>query len=221
MMDVIEMGRRIKEARKEKGLTQEELGKLLGVAGPTVLRYEKGQFKDPKIPVVHAMANALGVNPMWLMGKTNQKYMIHPVRLFHSYPYIDKGISAGAFMDVEPIDSMPTLTLPDELLGKRYAGNKNIILMHVNGDSMNRVIDDGSMIAVLTGVEKESLKENDIVIAKCDGQFTCKRFHNDIANRRIVLTPDSDDLSFLPIVVSYDETLEIVGKVVLYCTEVS
>lgn len=221
MMDVAEMGKRIKEARKEKGLTQCELGKLSGIAGPTVLRYEKGQFKDPKIPVVQAISQALGVNPMWVMGKTNQKYILNDTCTSHSYPYINRGISSGAFINVELLENMPALTLPDELFGKKYAGNRNIILMHVIGDSMNRVIGNGSMIAVLTGLGKESLNENDIIIAKYNGQFTCKRFHNDIVNRRIILTPDSNDLSFLPIIISCDEPFEIIGKVVLYCTEIS
>ncbi len=43
-----EIGRIIKEARKEKGLTQKELGEKLGVSYQMIAQYESGHRK-PKI----------------------------------------------------------------------------------------------------------------------------------------------------------------------------
>ena len=43
MKDIKErVGQRIREARKDKGLTQSELGNILGVSKVTVNRYETG-----------------------------------------------------------------------------------------------------------------------------------------------------------------------------------
>ena len=40
--DKMSIGENIRLHRKEKGLTQEELGELVGISGVAVMRYEKG-----------------------------------------------------------------------------------------------------------------------------------------------------------------------------------
>ena len=46
-MDQIKMGEFISELRREKGLTQEELGERLGVTNKTVSRWETGKYLPP------------------------------------------------------------------------------------------------------------------------------------------------------------------------------
>lgn len=46
-MDVIQVGKFIAELRKEKGLTQEELGQKIGVTNKTVSRWETGTYLPP------------------------------------------------------------------------------------------------------------------------------------------------------------------------------
>ena len=113
---------------------------------------------------------------------------------------------------------MPTVNLPDFLLGK-YARNKNIVIMHVNGESMNKVIQNGSTIAVLTGLALENVHDGDIVVAATDrGEYTIKHFIDDKKNSRIILRPDSTDSSFADLPFSYEEaqSIKIFGKVVIY-----
>ena len=43
----MKIGERIKELRKEQGLTQEALAKMLGIARPTLCHYEKGNLQVP------------------------------------------------------------------------------------------------------------------------------------------------------------------------------
>ena len=62
------IGNRIKERRTELELSQREVAKMVAVDVSTISRYEKGLFKDIKIPVIHALADALMCNPAWLMG---------------------------------------------------------------------------------------------------------------------------------------------------------
>ena len=44
----MEMGERIKKLRQEKGLTQEELGKYIGVKKAAIMKYEKGNVQKIK-----------------------------------------------------------------------------------------------------------------------------------------------------------------------------
>ena len=54
------IGQRIKEAREKAGLTQEELGKKIGVTGVAIMRHEKDQ-RQPRLAQLQAIASALGV----------------------------------------------------------------------------------------------------------------------------------------------------------------
>ena len=46
-MDTIKIGKFLKELRKEKGLTQEQLGEKVGVTNKTVSRWENGHYLPP------------------------------------------------------------------------------------------------------------------------------------------------------------------------------
>ncbi len=59
------IGRRLKEAREKAGLTQEELGRMIGVTGSAITNYEK-ETSHPKEPVMYALIDALDVEPNFL-----------------------------------------------------------------------------------------------------------------------------------------------------------
>lgn len=50
----------LKSQRKKKNLSQEDLGKLIGVTGVTIMRYEKG-LREPKLEIIKKIANALKI----------------------------------------------------------------------------------------------------------------------------------------------------------------
>ena len=56
-----ELGNRLKQARKEKGLSQEELANLIGLKVGTVSKYEQGD-RTPGIGKLQLIANALDVS---------------------------------------------------------------------------------------------------------------------------------------------------------------
>lgn len=64
------MGERIKIAREAAGMTQEQLGKLLGVTGVSVMRYEKNT-RQPRTEQLSQIADALGVTVGYLLGYGN------------------------------------------------------------------------------------------------------------------------------------------------------
>jgi len=63
------LGRSIKEKRKEKGLTQKELGVLIGVAESTISCYELGK-RHPDVDTIINIADALGADYGQLLGIT-------------------------------------------------------------------------------------------------------------------------------------------------------
>ena len=64
------IGQRIKEARKNTGLTQRELAERSGTATGTIQQYELGK-RQPRIEQLQRIASALDVDVNWLMnGRT-------------------------------------------------------------------------------------------------------------------------------------------------------
>ena len=61
---------RIKEARRKKGLTQTDLGNLIGVAKTTVAGYEKN--REPTAAQIGQIADALDVDVTFLLQDENQ-----------------------------------------------------------------------------------------------------------------------------------------------------
>lgn len=61
------IGERIKQTRKEKGMTQKQVAELCGMADSAIRKYESGSQK-PKLETLCKIASALGVSPSFLAG---------------------------------------------------------------------------------------------------------------------------------------------------------
>ena len=71
-MDLKILGERLKYARNElRNMSLQDIADAVGVARSTVQRYENGKIQNIKLPVVESFARALGVNPAWLIGKSD------------------------------------------------------------------------------------------------------------------------------------------------------
>ncbi|HBC2028633.1 TPA: helix-turn-helix domain-containing protein [Clostridium perfringens] len=73
MIDNFEIGNRIKKRRTELGLTMQKVADDVGLNKSTIQRYESGNIKDIKIPIIESIGKALNVDPMWLIGKSDYK----------------------------------------------------------------------------------------------------------------------------------------------------
>lgn len=62
------MGAIIKQLRLQKGLTQEELGKVVGVQKSAIRKYESGMVQNIKRSSIKKLADFFGVSPSYLLG---------------------------------------------------------------------------------------------------------------------------------------------------------
>jgi len=65
-----QFGDRLKEARINKGMSQEDLAKFVGSTKQVVSKYENNQ-RTPKITVANKYAEILGVSLYYLLGEEN------------------------------------------------------------------------------------------------------------------------------------------------------
>jgi len=69
----LDIGKLIKEARLEKGLTQEQLGELVGVQKSAIAKYESGRVVNIKRSTLQKLAKALNLKGSDLVIGANPK----------------------------------------------------------------------------------------------------------------------------------------------------
>lgn len=207
------VGERIKQRRLELGFSADYVAKRLEKNRATVYRYESDEIENMSLDIIAKLAEILSVDPAFLMGWSNVKENLN---LESKYNYYPEPISAGIPLDMEAVINVNQISLPDFVMDE-WAGDSEIFISRVNGESMNNVIPDKSLIAVKP-VELAELKNNDIVVFSDDNEYSIKRFFHDKTNKRFIFRPDSNDRSFIDYTVPYENSnnLKIHGKVVLY-----
>ncbi len=70
-------GDRIRELRKKKGLSIQELAALVKVSENTILRWEKGKVTPRSRTVLEKLSEILEVNPEWLLTGEGEMFLSH------------------------------------------------------------------------------------------------------------------------------------------------
>lgn len=216
------IGEIIKTRRNELGLSVDEVAKKIGKDRSTVYRYESNDITKLPATILEPLSKALNITPTVLMGYENDHFAKIPTKTVYAeqtfaYIYIPTNIAVEQLENYDSIQNLPKISMPNIIMGK-YAQNSDIVFMQVNDKSMNRVINTGSTIGILTKIKKELLKNGDIVIACSNKGYTIKRYYNITEQKTIVLSPDCDDPNISPILISYDsiDDIKIFGKVILF-----
>lgn len=155
------MGKRIKELRLKKGVTQEELGKVIGVQKAAILKYESGLVENMKRSSIKKLAEYFNVKPSYLMGLDNN--------IINVYSSVHAGILSEM---IENIVDTEEISEKMANSGKKYFGLK------VRGDSMSPTYMDGDTLIV----EKTSTCESGqdcIVAINGDEAFLKRVFINE------------------------------------------
>lgn len=67
-IDYTEVGRKIRELRKEKGMTQKELAYLVDLSEGSISKYENGKVEEATNNKLSQFANALNTTLSYLLG---------------------------------------------------------------------------------------------------------------------------------------------------------
>ncbi|MSS77419.1 helix-turn-helix domain-containing protein [Anaerococcus sp. WCA-380-WT-2B] len=210
----MDVSSKLKNLRKNSKMTQLELAKKLFVTKSAVSMYERGE-RIPSTDVLKKYSEIFDVSIDYLLGE--QKDHLEPLARavsMYTYPYIDDYISAGSPVNIDGMQNLPRIHIPDEILGK-FAGSKHLSFIKVNGESMNKIIPNGSIIGVLNYNSIYDLKNGDIVVYKTkDNDFAVKYFYH--IKNKLIFKPSSTLDCYYDKIFDINENIEIIGKVVLY-----
>ena len=205
----------------DRNMSMADVAKITGISRSSLSEYAKGKFV-PKQDKVYLISKALDVSPAWLMGfdvdidnhKKNEVTFVGRANVMRTYRYIDSKVSAGTPITIDG-QNYSSLAVPDSMLGK-YA-KEDVLFMHISGDSMNKIIPNGSLIGILEYNSIHDIKNGDIVVFDYNGNYSVKRFYKDEEQNRIIFKPESTDPTYLDIVYDLElNNVDIIGKVIMY-----
>lgn len=204
------LSKNLKKLIDKKGIDQRILADYLGISEMSVSNWVNG-IKYPRMGNVQKMADYFGVMKSDIIEEKDD------IKTFTSsqYNYYAEHVSAGIPDHVDAITDADKISLPDSIMGK-WAGNKNIYITRINGDSMDKVIPDNSLIAVKP-VNLPELKNGDMVVFSNNHEYSVKYYKK--IDDKLVFSPHSTNDDHYDQMYDVDDNIVIHGKVVLYIVE--
>ena len=203
------IGENIKKLRSSRGMTQQQLADVVGAKTyTTITKWEKGD-NVPQGKDLIVLSNYFNVSVDSILGLSNETKVAN----MNEYKYSPESISAGLPLLVDGVTNYDNISIPDELMGK-YAGQKDIIISKINGDSMDKLMNDGSFIAIKPLNSIDSLSNGDVVVFSHNHEYSVKYYykHDDT----IVFKPYSNNPVHYDQSFSVHDGVVIHGKVVTY-----
>lgn len=205
---------RLKELRKEKELTQQELAKKFNISKSSISMYESGD-RMPEYETLEAIADFFNVNLDFLVGKSN----------IRSHPFDDLFQIPNIF----PIEKKKFPLLGNVACGEPILAEENFegyieagtdiqadFCLKAKGDSMiNARIMEGDIVFI----RKQDMVENgEIAAVIIEDEATLKRFY--MANDMIQLIAENP--AFPPQIYKKEELngIRILGKAIAFQSDV-
>ena len=196
---------RVKELRKQKHITQEELGKVLDIQKAAISKYENGRA-EPSTEVLKKMSAYFGVSIDYLLGNSPAKLSAQKLGRGVRIPVLGRVVAGIPIEAVEEI-------LDYEEITPELAATGEFCARQVKGSSMEPTLRDGDVVIVKKQPTVDSV---DIAIVLVNGNdATVKEIKESpagitlIGHNVAVYTPhfySNHDIESLPI--------QIIGKVV-------
>lgn len=166
-------GERMKQRRKEIGLSAEKVAERLGVSPATIYRYEKGDIEKVPVDIFAELAKILQTTPAYLMGweeKTEPKKPTIPPG-FEPMPKMKKIPLIGSIACGEPITAEQNIEKMVDV--PEYIRCDFSLTCH--GDSMvDAGIHDKDVVYIRIQPEVEN---GEIAAVRIDGEATLKRVY--------------------------------------------
>lgn len=149
---------RVKELRKQKHITQEELGKVLDIQKAAISKYENGRA-EPSTEVLKKMSAYFGVSIDYLLGNSPAKLSAQKLGRGVRIPVLGRVVAGIPIEAVEEI-------LDYEEITPELAATGEFFALQVRGDSMLPKLEEGDVVIVKKQADVET---GDIAIVLVNG----------------------------------------------------
>ena len=210
------VGERIKQRRKERGLSADELAEKLNKNRATVYRYESSDIERIPAEVLKPLSEILQVSPEYLMGWSEEEEKNGLDRLVRDIEK-DKKIKIEDVLQCS--DTIPILNYTEN--GKMIF-NEHLCLSDLHGDFCFKAADNSmsnSQIyagAIVFIKKTDTIKNKDIVMISLNGKIFIRKYYYYTENQKLILYADNPD--FEPMIFIGDEinNIKIIGDLPIY-----
>ena len=158
---------RVKELRKQKHITQEELGKVLDIQKAAISKYENG-IAEPSTEVLNKMSAFFGVSIDYLLGNS-------PVKVSNQTSSDSQGVRIpvlGRVVAGIPIEAVEEI-LDYEEITPELAASGEFFALKIRGHSMEPRMMEGDVVIVR---RQDDVESGDVAIVLVNGnEATVKR----------------------------------------------
>lgn len=171
----MDTGTRIRCAREQLGMTQEELGRICNTTKQTIFKYESGVVTNIPPDRVELLAQALGVSPAYILGWTQDS--IPQVSGLHPIPNTVPRPRLGSIACGEPVLAEQNIECYDDI----PSWIKCDFTLQCKGDSMiGARIYDGDIVCIRQQPEVENGQIAAVLVEDAgNDSATLKRFYHD------------------------------------------
>lgn len=201
-------GANIRRLREQRGLTQEQLGKMVDVSRSTITQWERG-WTTPRMGNVQLLAGALGVSTADIIAdELPPSNAIKPTTAKPAYAPLLGRVHAGKAQEPDVLqDAVP---VPYEIIKRHPQG----YFLQVEGDCMDKVYPEGCYILI----DPEQCPSNgSIAVVSIDGaDYVMRRLYR--GANTLILSPDSHNAEYVDMVfaATTEHTVEFHGTVVWF-----
>lgn len=201
-------GANIRRLREQRGLTQEQLGKMVDVSRSTITQWERG-WTTPRMGNVQLLAGALGVSTADIIAdELPPSNAIKPATPKPAYaPLLGR---VHALKAQEPDVLQSAVPVPYEIIKRHPQG----YFLQVEGDCMDNVYPEGCYILI----DPEQRPSNgSIAVVSIDGaDYVMRRLYR--GANTLILSPDSHNADHEDMVfaATTEHTVEFHGTVVWF-----
>ena len=195
----MDMGDRLKELRLKKGVTQEEVGKVIGVAKATIMKYEKGLVKNLKRNKIEILAKYFDVTPSYLMCLEDKVDEL-------GNPVVEIPILGTVKAGYDYLAQENWIGTTD--ISKKLAETGEFFALKIHGDSMAPTFIENDTVIVR---KQDDFESGNIVVALINGdEATIKKAKK--SENSILLQPLNT--SYEPLIFTKEEMKSIPVKII-------
>lgn len=128
----MDIGKRIKDRRKELGLSAEIVAEKIGVSPATIYRYESAEIMNMGIDKIELIAHALYTTPAYLMGWTDKQSTYEPKKesLINHFDLLNSTGQDKAIDYVSDLADNPKYRLADEVQEEKTPYVPEVLAAH-------------------------------------------------------------------------------------------
>ena len=199
----------IKEIRLKNKLSKVEMAKKLDVSEGTIRMWESGK-NEPRMGMVEKISDLFNVSKVYLLGEIDS-VALPKFEQDVELSYYGK-VSAGNFEEVAVESS--TIKVPSSIFNGRKPSE--CIALQINGDSMNKILANGSYIVVhdYRINQDYKLNSNDILVLRIGGEYTVKRVRRTETKLHLDPVSYSDEFKTNSYELDSIDEIEVIGKVI-------